>query len=287
MTTIGRFGVLGMGVAALGFMAMHTGALQANEYATGIEAFAVERATGAQRKHAANLISWELASAGIEAEQRTYDTGNVHWLLDLVMPPMKGINVVAELPATRETDRTIVIGAHYDSVRHSPGADDNASGTYAVIELARRISAMPERRMNVVLVWFDQEEVGLIGSRVFAENWRRSGAAMHSMHNIDMIGFDGNDDGRFDLDVPDGELADIYLEEAAELGIPIARDTFNSTDHASFRRYGYRAVALSADFSNRDINPAYHRHGDREIDGEYMQSGIDLVDAVMRRLLTE
>ncbi|RZV29442.1 MAG: Zn-dependent exopeptidase M28 [Sphingomonadaceae bacterium] len=281
----GKLGIAAAGLAAFLMVAGHTQALRATEYATGIEAFVGERVTAEQRRTAAVRIMSELADAGIEAKLQPYDTGNTSWALDLVLPPVSGANVAVEVPSTEPSEETIVIGAHYDSVRGSPGADDNASGTYAVIELAKRVSEMPVRRMNVVFVWFDQEEVGLVGSKIFAANWKASGLALHSMHNIDMIGFDGNGDGRFDLDVPDGELAEIYLEEAGALGIAIARDTFNSSDHASFRKFGFRAVCLSEDFSNKDINPTYHRGGDKTIDREYMQSGIDLVAAVMKRLL--
>lgn len=280
-----KLGIAAAGLSAFLMVAGQTQALRATEYATGIEAFVGERVTAEQRRTAAVRIMSELADAGIEAKLQPYDTGNTSWALDLVLPPVSGANVAVEIPSTEPSEETIVIGAHYDSVRGSPGADDNASGTYAVIELAKRVSEMPVRRMNVVFVWFDQEEVGLVGSKIFAANWKASGLALHSMHNIDMIGFDGNGDGRFDLDVPDGELAEIYLEEAGALGIAIARDTFNSSDHASFRKFGFRAVCLSEDFSNKDINPTYHRGGDKTIDREYMQSGIDLVAAVMKRLL--
>lgn len=281
----GMFGIAAAGLAGCLLVSGHTQTVWATEYATGIESFIGERVTVEQRRTAAARIVSELADAGIDAKLQPYDTGNTTWALDLVLPPVSGANVAVEMPATEPSEQTIVIGAHYDSVKGSPGADDNASGTYAVIELARRISDMPLRRMNVVFVWFDQEEVGLVGSKIFAANWKASGLALHSMHNIDMIGFDGNGDGRFDLDAPDGELAELYLEEAEALGIPIARDTFNSSDHASFRKFGVRAVCLSEDFSNKDINPTYHHSGDKTIDREYMQSGIDLVAAVMKRLL--
>ncbi|QZD95162.1 M28 family metallopeptidase [Qipengyuania gelatinilytica] len=283
----GKLGIAAAGLAGFLIIAGNTQALRATEYATGLEAFIGERVTTEQRRTAAVRIMSELAEAGIEARLQSYDTGNTNWALDLVLPPVLGANVAVEIPSTEPSEQTIVIGAHYDTVKGSPGADDNASGTYAVIELAKRVSEMPMRRMNVVFVWFDQEEIGLVGSKIFAANWKASGLALHSMHNIDMIGFDGNGDGRFDLDVPEGELAEIYLEEAEALGIPIARDTFNSSDHASFRKFGFRAVCLSEDFSHKDINPTYHRRGDKTIDREYMQSGIDLVAAVMKRLLEQ
>ncbi|UOR14577.1 M28 family metallopeptidase [Qipengyuania aquimaris] len=259
-------------------------ALSASAYASDPGVLTGERASIQQRAEAADMLVAQLNRAGIEGRRMAYDLGTVRReegsLLD-----RRGINIVAKVDATVQDAQTIVIGAHYDTVAGSPGADDNASGAYAVLRLAERVAEMPRRRHNVVFVWFDQEEVGLVGSRVFAKSWKRSGESLHSMHNIDMIGFDGNGDGRFDLDVPDGELADLYLAEADRLGIPISRDSFNGSDHASFRRMGFRAVCLSQDFSNKDANPDWHRHTDVEIDRAYMESGIDLVSGVMGRLL--
>ena len=56
------------------------------------------------------------------------------------------------------------VGAHYDGPLHSIGADDNASGVVALLELARRLSHSPPKR-PVWLVAFDQEEWGLLGAR--------------------------------------------------------------------------------------------------------------------------
>lgn len=256
-----------------------------NPSASAVGDLVFERASRKQREQAAAIIVSQLDDAGIGVRFENYDLGKLDLGKGRIVE-LSGSNIVAEIEATEPGAQTVVIGAHYDSVRGSPGADDNASGTYAVIELAKRVSAMPVRNMTVLFVWFDQEEVGLIGSKVFAARLESKSVALHSMHNIDMIGFDGNHDGRFDLDVPDGELAQAYLAQAARLGIPIARAQFDGSDHASFRAWGYRSVCLSQDFSNKDINPAYHRTGDDRIDVRYMQSGIELVWAVTQQLLT-
>jgi len=95
----------------------------------------------------------------------------------------------------------VVVGAHYDHIGasntyaldRSPfammhlGADDNASGSAAVLELARRFSQHPARR-SVVFVNFGAEELGLIGSRVFVDNSPVPMGDVVTMVNLDMVG---------------------------------------------------------------------------------------------------
>ena len=84
-----------------------------------------------------------------------------------------GVNVAGKVPGTAPGGRVLVVGAHYDHIGRNaglsrdagipglrPGADDNASGTAALLELARRIAARP-LPVTVVFVAFDAEELGL------------------------------------------------------------------------------------------------------------------------------
>ena len=80
----------------------------------------------------------------------------------------------------------IVIGAHYDTVPGTPGADDNATGVAVLLELARLLHQQPPRR-PVHLVAFDLEEYGLLGSRAYAE--RLQGKAIHLMLSLEMLGY--------------------------------------------------------------------------------------------------
>ena len=75
---------------------------------------------------------------------------------------LDGMNLVAIGDA--ETDEAIVVVAHHDTVRDSPGADDNGAGLAALIELATLLSNRRFRR-TVILAAPDFEEIGLIGSR--------------------------------------------------------------------------------------------------------------------------
>ncbi|HEX5149111.1 MAG TPA: M28 family peptidase [Candidatus Limnocylindrales bacterium] len=75
---------------------------------------------------------------------------------------LEGVNLVAELPG--ETREAIVVVAHHDTVRGSPGADDNGAGVAAILELAR-LFAGRRLRHTLVLAAPDFEELGIIGSR--------------------------------------------------------------------------------------------------------------------------
>ena len=109
-------------------------------------------------------------------------------------------NVAGYIPG--ETDEYVIIGAHYDHLglgdRHSlapsqagtvhPGADDNASGTAGVIELARWFSRQPKQKRGIVFVAFAGEEMGLLGSSYYAEHPDFPIGKMVAMLNMDMIG---------------------------------------------------------------------------------------------------
>jgi len=84
------------------------------------------------------------------------------------------------------TNKAIVVGGHYDSVASSPGADDNASGTAVVMEIARRLKTK-KLKYDVLFVLFSGEEQGLVGSRYWVRNHPRS-KDIEFMINADMVG---------------------------------------------------------------------------------------------------
>jgi hypothetical protein len=112
-------------------------------------------------------------------------------------------NILALLPGSDPLlkDRVVVVGAHYDHLGHGrpdngnppgtiyPGADDNASGTSAVLELARAFSSMPVApRRSILFICFDGEEKGLLGSRHWTANPTLPLDRVTFMLNLDMIG---------------------------------------------------------------------------------------------------
>jgi Peptidase family M28 len=98
-----------------------------------------------------------------------------------------GVNIFAERVGTSIAAKAILVGAHYDTVALSPGADDNASGVAVVLEVARLLGSRPTPR-TLQLAFFDQEEAGLLGSQAFVSKTARlqnlGGAIV-----MDMVGY--------------------------------------------------------------------------------------------------
>lgn len=100
---------------------------------------------------------------------------------------VEGLNLILQLPG-REGGLPVLIGAHYDSVPGSPGADDNASGVAVLLELARLLGEEPPQR-TVWLVAFDLEEWGMRGSRALARELTQDGPRPYWMASLEMVGY--------------------------------------------------------------------------------------------------
>ena len=175
--------------------------------------------------------------------------------------------------------RTVVIGAHYDSVAAGPGANDNASGTATMLELARVI-AKRTYPFSVEFVAFDAEEIGLIGSSRYVESLGETDRrAVLAMINLDMVGvgdrlsFGG-----------DSVLVEPALRVAAELGQTSGRmrgGSGSSSDHANFQ-----AVGIPALFVYRGEDPNYHTAGDQSghVQAEHLEAAGRIVLAILDEL---
>jgi Zn-dependent M28 family amino/carboxypeptidase len=101
-------------------------------------------------------------------------------------------NLSITLPGTRLPGQVVLTGAHYDTVRGSPGADDNTSGVAALLELSRRLSACRPGR-TIRLVAFVNEEWpffygGQMGSAVYARAARQRNEDIRAMFSLEMLG---------------------------------------------------------------------------------------------------
>jgi hypothetical protein len=123
---------------------------------------------------------------------------------DVVQERADAVNVVALLQGSdpKLTDEAVVVGAHYDHLGYGgegtgtlapdgravhPGADDNASGTAGMLEIARRmVAARPER--TLIFVAFSGEEEGLLGSSHFVQHPPLPKERIVAMLNLDMVG---------------------------------------------------------------------------------------------------
>jgi Zn-dependent M28 family amino/carboxypeptidase len=97
-------------------------------------------------------------------------------------------NLILHLPGRQPELAPIVIGAHYDGVPGSPGADDNASGVAVLLELARFFHNNPPRR-SLQLIAFDLEEYGMVGSEVYAKQLAAQQQKIHLMLSLEMLGY--------------------------------------------------------------------------------------------------
>jgi len=112
---------------------------------------------------------------------------------------MQQHNIIATIPGLLDTSVVYIVGGHYDTYSpalytQAPGADDNASGTVAALEMARVLS-QPGNQPNctVRFIAFDAEEYGLYGSAYYAQQALTQGMKIGCMLNYDMIGYKGND----------------------------------------------------------------------------------------------
>lgn len=150
----------------------------------------------------------------------------------------RAVNVIAEAPGNG--DCHLLVGGHFDTVPGVPGANDNASGTANVLELARALAAdgLDE---GLCLVAFGAEESGLNGSEALVTELEQAGALPRYMVNLDVTGI-GDE---VEIIAADRSLADRALAAAEAAGVPAVRSQVaagTSSDHASFEAAGVRTV---------------------------------------------
>jgi aminopeptidase YwaD len=97
-------------------------------------------------------------------------------------------NLVLKLNS-KSSDPPIVVGAHFDTVPGSPGADDNGSGIAVLLELARIFSEHPPQNHPIQLIAFDLEEYGLLGSRAYAKLLKQQKQPLRLMFSLEMLGY--------------------------------------------------------------------------------------------------
>jgi hypothetical protein len=104
-------------------------------------------------------------------------------------------NIVAMDFRPTAADEMVLVGAHYDSVACTPGADDNASGVASMLSCAKALS-MEACRVPVCFVAFNREEEGLLGSSDFVRSFLLpSGPRIREAHILEMVGYCRHDEG--------------------------------------------------------------------------------------------
>ncbi|MCB9881593.1 MAG: M28 family peptidase [Planctomycetes bacterium] len=150
--------------------------------------------------------SWllgQLRAAAETSDGRMTVTSEPHEIGERDGVPTKFVNLVATIRGTTDPDRIYVLSGHYDSratarndaSSDAPGANDDGSGTAAIVELARVLARIP-LRATVRLVCYDGEELGLIGSRADAKVLEQQDAEIDGMATLDIVGNTRAADGR-------------------------------------------------------------------------------------------
>ncbi len=226
-----------------------------------LESFQTRYATTGSARAAAETVFRHFADVGVAVQTEEFVSGGV-----------TVSNVIATIPGRVSPNQVVIVGAHYDSFARTvflttaPGADDNASGTAGVMEMAR-ILAGQAFDFTVRLIAFGAEETGLNGSRDYATRARQRGEQVVGMLDLDMIAF--VDRAPEDVDVTANPastwLVDQYVSlAAAYTGLSVRRiidASSRSSDHAPFWDQGYAAVEIIEDIPL--ANPYYHTAGDR------------------------
>ncbi|HEY7683275.1 MAG TPA: M20/M25/M40 family metallo-hydrolase [Gemmatimonadales bacterium] len=257
--------------------------------------------------HAGAYIAHQFAEAGLRVERRPFPFAGGEYF-----------NVVASMPGDRSERPWVLVGAHYDTVAGTPGADDNASGVAAVLEAARLLTG--ERYpATIELVAFSLEEpqgtTYGVGSQAFVRQAREEGVRYAGALILEMVGYANREPGSQMVPPPlwwkrvpkrgtflaaagDGRSAGLLrvLTEAAaaapELELVTVRVPFRGwllpytrlSDNCSFWDVGYPAVMLTDTAFLR--NPHYHRPTDRleTLDFDFMARVTELTVETVRRL---
>ena len=180
-----------------------------------------------------------------------------------------GRNIIATQLGKTNPNDIYIICAHYDSVADYC-ADDNASGTATVLEVARILSTQCMDNTLVYALW-DEEEIGLRGANFYASQANNNGDNILGVLNIDMMGYDGDDDDDFDIDVRPiansiemkDDLVALLATYNFNLNVNVVNPGTTASDHARFWDQGYSAVLVGESWDNDDQTPYYHSSSDR------------------------
>jgi Zn-dependent M28 family amino/carboxypeptidase len=201
----------------------------------------------------------------------------------------RGVDLYTIIPSTVASSEYVIIGAHYDTFKETPGADDNASGCALVYGVGKMISQLEKRSRNVILVFLDEEETGHAGSLSFAKWVKDQRLNVHSVHTADEVGTDRDQDRNVELELPTSYLETIYKKHAKPFGINVYVTKTTGSDHREFREAGFAAVGITGEYKNGDGNLYHHQSSDTpdKIDYQFLFFTTNLVFKVVKEIVSE
>ena len=262
----------------------------------------------------ANQLFAAVPDQNLKDAQKTLDSGNPHVAgftltgakvrvhADVVRETRTGRNITAYLPATASAPRGpkpwIAIGAHYDHLGLGDnglslaskeeqghvhgGADDNASGTAAVLGVGE-IFSREQRRRNLVLNFWSGEELGLLGSASFASKPPIPLSDIEAYLNFDMVG--RMQDNKLNLQASGSSpVWDKLIEQAnvkAGFDVRLQPDPYQPTDVQTFNTASIPSLNF---FTGSHVD--YHKPSDTadKIQYEDLDRIVDFAAAIIRRL---
>ncbi len=215
----------------------------------------------------------------LEGARPMPDLGVFRWDVRRTVSPIPASNIVAVLPGgdPARAGQYVAIGAHHDhdgvgepvggdSIFN--GADDDGSGTVAMLEVAERMAAMPagERpARSVLFVWHTAEEKGLLGSRSFTDHPTVPRDSIVAQLNMDMIGRNGADSlflvGSRRLSTELGGIVEaVNASQAKPFWLDYALDAPNHPERLYCRsdHYNYARFGIPVTFFTTGLHPQYH-----------------------------
>ena len=207
---------------------------------------------------ATNYVANTLGGFGLTVRRDAFDYGGDQYS-----------NVEATLRGLTTPDKVLIIGAHFDSTSTpptapAPGADDNASGTAAMLEIA---SVFSQYRFDysIRFLGFNVEEEGLVGSIAYAAEAKGNGDTIVGMLNLDIIAYNA---GTNLMDVMgDQWLVDQFIADATSY-VPslLTRYSYKNNDESDqfpFNSVNYKgSTSLLAMEDATNTNPNYHQTTD-------------------------
>lgn len=201
--------------------------------------------------------------AGIPVVSTSFATGaelagltgvSMHLAVNSTVTKLTSFNILADTGG--RADRTVLVGAHLDSVPEGPGINDNGTGTAAILETAIRLKASGQTPVNRVrFAFWGGEEPGLIGSDFYTSQLTASQIKAHAVNlNFDMVGspnfvrfvYDG-DGSSFGTKGPNGSglVEKVFLDYFKSQNLPTAPTQFDGrSDYSGFINNGIPAGGL-------------------------------------------
>ena len=256
---------------------------------------------------AALYIERALTGVGYDVRRQPFHAG---------AQEVRNLEVVIEPAASARDAKTLVIGAHYDSYFHAPGANDNGTGVAGVIELARLLADLRGRSaIRIRLVLFVNEEPPyfkseLMGSLVYARRLKQSGDPVIGMMSLETLGFYSDEERSQHYPPPVGLFYPTKGNFVAFVGLTSSRSFVRETvgsfravaafpsvggtapgiipgidwsDHWSFEQVGIPALMVTDTALFR--YPHYHKPADTpdKVDYERLARVVSGLEQVIRR----